>query len=268
MLQRRYTLLPDVKRVLRGRITSAIVPAKGRKGRARRGNAPEVSTMSQNAWPQTPKQQVAWLLERIDDWTTHATAIGLDPTALSAFSAQLTGVQTNLQDAIATRSIAKGKTQTFYSSAEPLSEAASGLLKTIRAYAATSGADNVWELARIDPPALPSPVPAPTTPSDVVTTLTNTGAIHLKWKAKNASPSAGTAFTIHRKIDGQSAYQQIGTVGVREFTDETVPPGAPSVNYMIRGIRGDKVGAFSEPVTVYLGKTPMNGEEGGLSLAA
>src|SRR5690606_14316239 len=136
------------------------------------------------------------------------------------------------------------------------------------AYAATSGEDNIYELARIDPPAPPSPVPAPTTPTDVVTTLTNTGAIHLKWKAKNASPSAGTAFTIHRKLDGQSAYQQIGTSGVRTFIDETGPPGTPSVNYMIRGIRGDKLGEFSEPVVVYLGKTPMNGEDGQLSLAA
>jgi len=48
-------------------------------------------------------------------------------------------------------------------------------------------------------------------------------------------------------------------VGVRSFTDETVPPGTASVQYMIRGIRGDKVGQFSEAVTVYLGKTAMMG---------
>lgn len=224
--------------------------------------------MSENQWPNTRRQQIDWLLERVADWGTHAADIGLDPVQLSAFSAALTGVQTNLNDMISVRSLAKGKTQTFYNSADPVVAEASGLIKTIRAYAATSGADNVWELARIDPPATPSPVPAPTTPTDVVTTLTNTGAIDLKWKAKNAAPSAGTAFTIHRKLEGQSAYQQIGTSGVRTFTDETVPPGTPSVQYMIRGIRGDKVGQFSEAVTVYLGKTPMNGEEGGLSLAA
>ncbi|MFG0282818.1 MAG: hypothetical protein ACF8R7_00205 [Phycisphaerales bacterium JB039] len=60
----------------------------------------------------------------------------------------------------------------------------------------------------------------------------------------------------------------VGAVGVRTFTDATVPPGTPSVQYMIRGIRGEKVGPFSEAVTVQVGKTPMNGEEGGLSLAA
>jgi len=222
---------------------------------------------AQNAWPGTPKQQVNWLLERIADWTTHAADIGLDPTELSAFSAQLTWVQTNLNDAISARSIAKGKTATFYASAEPVTESASALLKTIRAYAATSGADNVYELARIDPPATPTPVPAPTIPTDIRTTVQNDGSIKITWKAKNAAPGAGTAFTIHRRLDGQNSYEMVGTSGVRSFVDETVTPGAASASYMIRGIRGDKVGDFSEAVTVFLGKAPMNGNEG-LSLAA
>ncbi|MFG0285734.1 MAG: hypothetical protein ACF8R7_15055 [Phycisphaerales bacterium JB039] len=152
--------------------------------------------------------------------------------------------------------------------ADPVIETAVGMIKTIRGYAATSGEANVWELAHIDPPAAPSPVPAPTTPTDIVTSLNNDGSIVIAWTAKNAAPNAGTAFTVHRKLEGHSSYTQVATVGVRTFTDETVPPGTPSVQYMIRGIRGDKVGQFSEAVTVYLGKTPMNGEEGGLSLAA
>ncbi|MFG0252439.1 MAG: hypothetical protein ACF8NJ_06140 [Phycisphaerales bacterium JB038] len=223
---------------------------------------------AQNHWPQSRKQQVLWLLDRIADWTTHAADIGLDPIELSAFAAQLTQVQTNLNDAINARSVAKGKTQTFYSSADPVAQTASAFIKNIRAYAATSGAANVYELARIDPPALRTPAPPPTTPTDIVTELGNDGSIVIRWKAKNAAPSAGTAFTIHRKLDGETAYAPIATSGVRRFTDETVPPGTVSASYMIRGIRGDKVGEFSEAVTVYLGKTPMNGQAQGLSLAA
>src|SRR5690606_25698403 len=97
----------------------------------------------------------------------------------------------------------------------------------------------------------------------------NDGSIKLTWKAKNAAPHAGTAFTIHRRLDGQSSYEMVGTSGVRSFVDETVTPGSASASYMIRGIRGDKLGDFSEAVTVFLGKTPMNGEGGqGLTLAA
>src|SRR5690606_2252783 len=97
----------------------------------------------------------------------------------------------------------------------------------------------------------------------------NDGSIRIAWKAKNAAPGAGTAFTIHRRLDGQASYEVVGTSGVRSFIDETVPAGTASARYMIRGIRGEKVGGFSEPVTVYLGKVSMNGEgQGGLSLAA
>src|SRR5690606_3520474 len=132
----------------------------------------------------TRRQQVDWLLERIADWGTHAADIGLDPVQVSAFSAALTGVQTNLDDMVSVRSLAKGKTQTFYNSADPVIATASGMIKTIRGYAATSGADNVWELARLDPPATPSPAPAPTTPTDIVTSLSNDGSIVITWTAK------------------------------------------------------------------------------------
>src|SRR5690606_35494118 len=145
-------------------------------------------------------------------------------------------------------------------SADPVIATAGGMIRTISGYAATSGAINVWELARLDPPAPPTPVPAPTTPTDIATSLNNDGSIVITWTAKNAAPNAGTAFTVHRKLEAQASYTSIATVGVRTFTDEIVPPGTPSVQYMIRGIRGDKVGQFSEAVTVYLGKTPMNGE--------
>jgi hypothetical protein len=255
----------------RGVVGMALARCAVRSGRRwhQQGQGPgKCEDMSENQWPQSRRQQIDWLLARIADWTANAADIGLDPTQVSAFSAALSQVQTARDDALATRTLAKGKTQTFYGMADPVIETAGGMIKTIRGYAATSGEPNVWELAHIDPPATPSPVPAPTIPTDIVTSLNNDGSIAITWTAKNAAPNAGTAFTVHRKLEGQSAYTQLATVGVRAFTDETVPPGTPSVQYMIRGIRGDKVGQFSEAVTVYLGKTPMNGEEGQLSLAA
>jgi hypothetical protein len=103
---------------------------------------------------------------------------------------------------------------------------------------------------------------APVEPTDIRTPALIDGSIQLHWKATNAAPSTGTAFNIFRKLAGQTSYFPVGTVGVRTFTDSTVPPGTASIQYIIRGIRGDKTGPFSEPVTVYLGKAPF-GEGGG-----
>jgi hypothetical protein len=223
----------------------------------------------QNVWPATAVQQIQWLKDRLADWTTNADSLGISDDSIAQLTTLVNAANTSLLDAVAARSIAKGKTQTFYSNAEPASAFASAIIKVIRAQAVTSDDPNIYELARLDPPAPPSPVPAPTEPTDLRTTVENDGSIRLSWKARNASPSAGTAFTIFRKLAGQESYVPVGTVGVRTFTDNTVPPGTPSIQYIIRGIRGDKAGPFSEPVTVYLGKASFDGAGGeGLTLAA
>jgi hypothetical protein len=222
-----------------------------------------------NQWPNSRRQQVAFLQARISQWSTHADSLGLDDDQVNGLQTMLTAVAANMTAADNARSIAKAKTQVFYTSADPLAAMASGLMKTIRAFAITSGDPEVYELALLEPPAPPSPVPAPAEPIDIRTTVENDGSILISWKAKNAAPSTGTAFTIFRKLAGQTSYFPVGTVGVRAFTDNTVPPGTASIQYLIRGIRGDKTGPFSEPVTVYLGKASFDGAGGeGLTLAA
>jgi hypothetical protein len=222
-----------------------------------------------NEWPKTRLQQVAFLQARISQWAASAAEIGLEDNQVSELGTMLTAVAANMAAAENARSIAKAKTQVFYTSADPLAAMASGLMKTIRAFAITSGDPEVYELALLEPPATPSPAPAPAEPTEIRTIVENDGSIQITWKAKNARPSAGTAFNIFRKLAGQTSYFPIGTVGVRAFTDNTVPPGTPSIQYIIRGIRGDKTGPFSEPVTVYLGKASFDGAGGeGLTLAA
>lgn len=222
----------------------------------------------QNKWPRSRRQQTLWLAARIDDWVAHAASLGIDPARASAFAAEVADVKMKMDQAAAARLVARGKTQTFYGAAAEMARTAGGLIKTIRGFAATTGAENIYELARLDPPAAPAPAPAPTMPTRITTDLENDGAITLRWTARNAAPSAGTAFIIYRKLAGESSYTPVGTTGVRHFTDQTVPAGSPSVTYMMRGLRGDKLGPFSEPVTVHLGKVDVAEGEQELSLAA
>lgn len=223
--------------------------------------------MSSNSWPKSPKQQIPWLQQRLSSWTNNADDLGLSAEAVDNLTNLLSTAATNMSEAAAARTAAKGKTTTFYASAQPLSSLAGAMIRTIRAYADTSGSADIYEIAGIDPKGQPTPVPAPSQPTNVQAFPQNDGSVLLTWRAKNAAPSAGTAFTIYRKLEGQEAFSPVGTVGLRKFTDETIPPGTPSAVYIIRGIRGEKVGPFSEPLTLFLGKAKFTDEDG-LTLAA
>ena len=48
-------------------------------------------------------------------------------------------------------------------------------------------------------------------------------------------------------------YSYIGAVGLRKFTDQTIPLGTSSVQYIVTGQRGTETGLSSSPFTVHFG---------------
>ena len=84
-------------------------------------------------------------------------------------------------------------------------------------------------------------------------TLPASREIPLRWKAVNAAPSAGTFFTITRKLSSESMFMLVGNTGEKMWTDVTLAQGTPSATYIIQGHRGGLNGPESEQVGVQFG---------------
>lgn len=190
-------------------------------------------------------------------WTNSAAQIGLTAAQATTFK-NLTGAARAAYDAA---QIAKQQYRAAITAQNAaLSAAISGtggaadLIRVIKSYAnLQANPDNVYSAAQIPPPAPPAPAPAPGQPTNVTVTLEPTGAITLRWKAVNAAAGAGTFFSVERKLQGESMFSLVGTVGVKSFTDYGITLGTPGATYIITGQRGDRVGQPSEQIGVQFG---------------
>lgn len=222
-----------------------------------------------NAWPKTRAARLAWLENRLADWTASAAELGIGDDEIMDLTNRINAARAALTTAQTLRSSARSATTAFYEAADPMAALGGALIQGIRARAQALGDPGLYTTARIDPKAAPSPAPTPMVPTEIETTLDNLGSITIRWKSVNPKNASGTSFVILRKLGGadHAAYRQIGATGRKSFTDATVPPGTPTVHYVVRAVRGDKMSDYSEPVTVYLGQAELDSGDG-LSLAA
>lgn len=152
---------------------------------------------------------------------------------------------------------ARAATLTSNSSVAAMRTSAGDTIRLIRAFAETQPDPNaVYALANIPAPATPSPRPAPGTPDNFRVELTNSGAIVLKWRCRNPAGTSGTVYHVSRRIGGVGEFTDLGTIGTRTFTDDTVPSSAATqgVVYVVQAQRGDLYGEPSLPLTVTFGQ--------------
>src|SRR5204863_8818553 len=93
------------------------------------------------------------------------TLIGTTAALVTALAAKVTAAQTKLDAQVALQQQLKNATADLHLAIRDLVGAGGDIVKQIRAKAATDG-DGVYILAQIPPPATPSPVPAPGTPTN------------------------------------------------------------------------------------------------------
>jgi hypothetical protein len=207
--------------------------------------------------PPTIDGKIQFFQSKNSPWSTNAVAIGTTAAAVSALNTKVSTAQTKLAAAIAAREAAKTATTDLQLAVRDMQNAGSDIIKQIRAKAATDG-DNVYVLAQIPPPALPSPVPAPGTPTDFVVTLNPDGSLKLKWKCANPPAALGTVYQISRRTGASGPLVPIGVSGSRSFPDGTVPAGVASVTYQIIAVRSTAVGVAAQ-FTVNFGIAPETG---------
>ncbi|HRQ72821.1 MAG TPA: hypothetical protein PLU35_07320 [Phycisphaerales bacterium] len=218
-------------------------------------------------------RMIEWFEQRIPVWTTNPTAIGLTMGQVTQLLSRTAAARSAYQNAQAARNESRSKAVLFHDATGNLRDYGADLIKTIKAYAETTEDPSVYAEADVPPPAQPSPLGPPGTPTDIVTTINNRGYVEIRWKADNAANSSGAYFRIERRLSDEQAFRLLGTTGHKTFTDETIPVGTHQATYIITPCRGDASGEPSEqfvvPFAAQAGQQAahQNGHQG-LSLAA
>lgn len=197
------------------------------------------------------------------------SAIGLSGSLMAHIQVLTDAARKSYARAETARNASKSATATLVNDAALLRAAAGDLIRQIKAFAELqTEANPVFARARIAAPLPASPLGAPGQPVGMTFSLDNSGAITLRWKAKNATPSSGTFFIIKRRLKGETNFTPVGTVGVKRFTDRSLPMGTPSASYQIMPVRGEIVGPASLQVEVQFGVVPGQGVGGGEGMKA
>jgi hypothetical protein len=195
---------------------------------------------------------VAWFNERIDLWASSAAEIGLDPLAVTAFKAQLESVNGQISQMAIKRNAARAATINTNASAAVLRAAGSGLIATIKAFAETSGNEDVYEKSNVPPPAPPSPAPPPVAPELVTADPNAVGTITLKIRG---SVAQNGSFHIERSIDG-GAWVLVNPTREKTWTDMAVPMNTNTIAYRVFGVRDSKRSDTATGATVNFGNLP------------
>lgn len=212
--------------------------------------------------------------EQIDFFEQHAAVWANDPAAIGLASAVVSELNGLTQQARASfvsvqalRQAALAGTTSYHTATDAMRAAGAAAIDSIRAYAKTTGDDEVYALAQIPPPQQRDPAPPPAAPAEITLSVQPNGSIVVKWKITQPVKGAEIQTVIQRRLNNTGPWENLGVTGLKTFTDSTVPAGAELVTYMLHATRGGEAGPFSQQTSINLG-IPGNQGEQGLSLAA
>ena len=204
--------------------------------------------------PTRVEDLLTWASVHQEVWTTVAAQIGLTPAQALAFKNAYTQAQTNFAAREAARAALEGAVTTSQDSIRDLRRSAADTLRFIKAFAENQAKpDTIYAKAQIPPPSQPGPLGPPGTPFNFRADLNPDGTISFRWKCNNPAGAGGTVYTVKRKLANESQYSIIGAVGLRRYTDTSLPLGTPTVQYVVVAQRGEQVGVPSSPFTVQFG---------------
>lgn len=193
--------------------------------------------------PDSRKGKLEFFESHWETWLENATSIGLNSTIVNQLKTYVMDEREAFNAATLARDTSRSATNTWYVSSDTTVNLGRDLIKTIKAFAETSGNPNVYSLANIPAPVVPGPVGPPGTPMDFKVALRGDGALLLSWKCVNPVGSQGTIYEVRRKVAGQSAFEFLGANGPKKFTDASIAAGSSNVMYEITAVRSTVRGA-------------------------
>ncbi|VAX41651.1 hypothetical protein MNBD_PLANCTO03-615, partial [hydrothermal vent metagenome] len=200
--------------------------------------------------------------------------IGLTPAQVTQLAGELAEARADYETATRARNASMSATVGFHASADTLVGDGRDLIATIKAFAEASGDPQVYVRASVPPPAPPSVVGPPGTPTRFCVSLQGNGSFNLTWHADNPQGSSGTIYEVLRSDDG-GPFAFLGTTGTRRFADTTLPAGTGTAVYQITGVRSTSRGEPARFI-VQLGtkgthtynNADNNADEDGMNIAA
>jgi hypothetical protein len=192
-----------------------------------------------SAFPTFPRSAfLFWCQEHAPIWSAAGGDIGMSDGQASDFAAKSAAAASALSAQVAAIQAARAATLAASDAFRDLRRAAGDGVRTIRAFAELQPKPSVvYTLAQIPAPASPSPAPPPGKPFQLVVGLLDTGALHLRWKCQNPANTGGTVYEVMRRTGSSGPFTYVGAVGLKKFTDESVPSGVANVQYQITAVR-------------------------------
>lgn len=202
--------------------------------------------------PRRTSEFLSFLTVHLPAWEADPAAVGLTEQEV----AELRELAENLRAAVLAaddaRSAARNLTATLHVAEAHTRDAAAAAVAKIKATARRDQA--VYSAALIPRVDEPSPCPAPGRPFYPKFTLLGHGPMRLSWKCRNPRGVGGTMYEVERSIDNGRTYARLATVGIKTFTDDTLPRGAGVVVYRVRAVRSTRRGEAADfPILLGVG---------------
>jgi hypothetical protein len=204
--------------------------------------------------PRDNAQMVTFGNMHIDPWNVNMVAIGVASADYMDFKSAASDAQAALTAAETARINSKAATDAYYSAVAKLRAKAAICVRSIQAKAKATGDTNIYALAQISPPDPRSHTgQPPAQPTTLRATLNPDGSITLTWKCSNPRGVSRVVYFVQRKLDTETEFTLVDTVGEKMFTDKNLPFGTQQAVYMITGKAGSLTGPVSEAFTVMFG---------------
>lgn len=200
--------------------------------------------------PSGINQRIQWFEQRVDSWQSAAESIGLTEAQVTQLVNLTNMARTRYDAAQAARIAAKNATLNLKNAMSELTRYGSDLVQAIKIFAQTTDDPGVYTAASVPPPAPPHPAGKPEAPTDVTADPSADGTVTIRWKGSLAHK---TFYTVWRKLAGEDAFTNVGSVSAKAFVDTTVPAGVGSAAYVVRAQRGLAVSPNSDETVVNFG---------------
>lgn len=208
--------------------------------------------MADTSIPQSRNDIISFYAQHAPIWSTAPVDIGLTIPTAAAVKAAADEAVAALNAAEAARNASKVATDTLNAKAASLRLIGGAAMATIRAFAETTGNEEIYQKAQISPPAPPKPVGPPVSPTEFSADPNADGTITLKWKG---TVSGNQWFVIERSID-MGAWTFIKSIREKRWLDTAVPMNVSNITYRVFGLRGSELSVSPPTAAVNFGTLP------------
>jgi hypothetical protein len=197
-----------------------------------------------------------WARVHAPIWVQDPPSIGLSEQAAAEFKLSVDELEAAARAAEVARLAAMNATQHYNIALDRVKRLGGANVNTIKAYAQLTGDGSVFGRAGVEPNAGPGTLPAPVPPTSISAHVLPSGALELRWKAKQPRGLESVQYQVRRQLHGENEWTFIGTAGsAKRFVDNTLPTGVLSARYTLTPWRGEQRGDTSNVFVFQVGRS-------------